>query len=219
MSRIGADSAAMDIYIAIYIRRAQYARHCIRHSESRMQVVMHSSQPMNRSVNKSNADASFYAWMLCRNLAFCASGVSVSCLRRTVLLPLSRRMSSQEGAAAAVALGSCAMNTASVKPVPEGFSCVSEGSASIIHETGHVFYNPAQVQNRDLSIACLNVFSKIYRLEKEARAAKRSSRHAADATAAIASSPVVASGNVAPEETAVEYKGLRILEGLSLSYF
>ncbi len=125
-------------------------------------------------------------------------------------------MSSQEGAAA-VAHGSCAMNTASVKPVPEGFSCVSEGSASIIHETGHVFYNPAQVQNRDLSIACLNVFSKIYRLEKEVRAAKRSSRHAADNSAAIASSPVVAIGKVAPEETAVEYKGLRILEGLSLS--
>ena len=68
------------------------------------------------------------------------------------------------------------VNTASAKPVPEGFSSVSEGSASIIHETGHVFYNPAQVQNRDLSIACLNVFSKIYRQEKEALAAKRSSR-------------------------------------------
>jgi hypothetical protein len=102
------------------------------------------------------------------------------------------------------------LNTASTKPVPEGFSSVLEGSSSIIHETGHVFYNPAQVQNRDLSIACLNVFSKIYRQEKEALAAKRSSRHAAQSTRV---SPTAASGEVAAVDAAGEYKGLRILEG------
>ena len=109
--------------------------------------------------------------MLCRNLAICAVGVSVTFLRRKVLPQLSHRMSSHEGGPPSAQVA-CPMNTASAKPVPEGFSSVSEGSASIIHETGHVFYNPAQVQNRDLSIACLNVFSKIYRREKEARAAK-----------------------------------------------
>jgi tRNA G26 N,N-dimethylase Trm1 len=124
-------------------------------------------------------------------------------------------MSSQEGGPPSAQVA-CPMNTASAKPVPEGFSSVSEGSASIIHETGHVFYNPAQVQNRDLSIACLNVFSKIYRLEKEARAAKRSSRHAADGSATTRSTPAVVAGKVAPEEIAVEYKGLRILEGMFL---
>ena len=150
--------------------------------------------------------------MLCRNLATCAVGVSVAFLRRKVTPQLSHRvsMSSHEGGPPSAQLAS---NTASAKPVPEGFSSVSEGSASIIHETGHVFYNPAQVQNRDLSIACLNVFSKIYRREKEARAAKRSSRHAADGSAATCSAPVVVAGKVAPEDIAVEYKGLRILEG------
>lgn len=115
-----------------------------------------------------------------------------------------------------------AVNPVSAKPVPEGFSSISEGSASIIHETGHVFYNPAQVQNRDLSIACLNVFSKIYRHEKEARSAKRSSRHTAESGAAagfshVGLSSVAAGGDVPPADVFEEYKGLRILEGLSAS--
>jgi tRNA (guanine26-N2/guanine27-N2)-dimethyltransferase len=121
---------------------------------------------------------------------------------------------SSHASAALCARDASSTKPGSAKPIPEGFSSISEGSASIIHETGHVFYNPAQVQNRDLSIACLNVFSKIYRQEKEARAAKRSSRLAADASAAIGSSPVAAGDKV--EDVAAEYKGLRILEGPSL---
>ena len=143
--------------------------------------------------------------MLCRKLASCSIGVPVL-LRRLFLVPSSHSMS----AAALPAGDARPLNTASTKPVPEGFSSVLEGSASIIHETGHVFYNPAQVQNRDLSIACLNVFSKIYRQEKEALAAKRSSRHAAQSTGV---SPTAASGEVAAVDAAGEYKGLRILEG------
>ena len=144
--------------------------------------------------------------MLCRKLASCSIGVPVPLLRRLFLVPSNHIMS----AAALPAGDARPLNTASTKPVPEGFSSVLEGSASIIHETGHVFYNPAQVQNRDLSIACLNVFSKIYRQEKEALAAKRSSRHAAQSTGG---SPTAASGEVAAVDVAGEYKGLRILEG------
>jgi tRNA (guanine26-N2/guanine27-N2)-dimethyltransferase len=144
--------------------------------------------------------------MLLRNLAFCAVGRSAASFRRTKLP--NHLMSSHASAARDDA---CSINLGSAKPIPEGFSSICEGSASIIHETGHVFYNPAQVQNRDLSIACLNVFSKIYRQEKEARAAKRSSRHAVDANADIACSSVAAGVKV--EDALVDYKGLRILEG------
>ena len=130
-------------------------------------------------------------------------------LCRTFAVP-SRSMSSCAGAAP-LAFNACTVNSVSAKPIPEGFSSVSEGSASIVHETGHVFYNPAQVQNRDLSIACLNVFSKIYRQEKEARSSKRSSRHAAVASF----DPCLVAGgvDVDPADIAGEYQGLRILEG------
>ena len=148
--------------------------------------------------------------MLGRNLRVFAVGVPGT-FRRSDLTFFSLRMSfsASDKLSSPDALS---LNVAPTKTVPEGFSSVSEGSASIIHESGHVFYNPAQVQNRDLSIACLNVFSKIYRKEKEARVAKRCSR-TADACASSLSSPVFGDGVVASHE-AVEYKGLRILEGL-----
>jgi hypothetical protein len=159
--------------------------------------------------------------MLCRKLAIRSIGVSGPLFRRLFLVPSNYSMSSRAAASppsppSPPTCGARPVNTASAKPVPEGFSSVSEGSASIIHETGHVFYNPAQVQNRDLSIACLNVFSKIYRQEKEARAAKRSSRHSAEAIASTGTSPVAAGGDVAPADVPGEYKGLRILEGTFL---
>lgn len=43
--------------------------------------------------------------------------------------------------------------------VPEGFSSVTEGKATILHEGNDVFYNKAQVVNRDISIAVLRWFS------------------------------------------------------------
>ena len=156
--------------------------------------------------------------MLCRKLAIRSIGVSGPLFRRLFLVPSNYSMSSRAAASppSLPACGARLVNTASAKPVPEGFSSVSEGSASIIHETGHVFYNPAQVQNRDLSIACLNVFSKIYRQEKEARAAKRSNRPSAEAIASTGTSLVAAGGDVAPADVPGEYKGLRILEGTFL---
>lgn len=41
---------------------------------------------------------------------------------------------------------------------------IKEGSAEILSE-GHVFYNPVQQFNRDLSISVLNAFSKQYQIE------------------------------------------------------
>jgi hypothetical protein len=156
--------------------------------------------------------------MHCHKLAINSIGGLLPLLCRTFQFCSSRRMSSCESTALC-ASDARSVNPVSAKPVPEGFSSVSEGSASIIHETGHVFYNPAQVQNRDLSIACLNVFSKIYRQEKEARSSKRSNRHATEAGAADGRSPVAlssiaAGGDAIPvDASGGEYKGLRILEG------
>lgn len=53
--------------------------------------------------------------------------------------------------------------------VPEGFESLKEGSATVIHKgKNEVFYNPAQVANRDLSIAVLKWF--IAKREEEFRA-------------------------------------------------
>lgn len=41
---------------------------------------------------------------------------------------------------------------------------ITEGSATIESE-GHVFYNPVQEFNRDLSVSVLSTFSKIYQEE------------------------------------------------------
>lgn len=50
--------------------------------------------------------------------------------------------------------------------VPEGFTSQKEGKATIlIPQKSEAFYNPAQVVNRDLSVACLKQFAKKRREE------------------------------------------------------
>jgi hypothetical protein len=75
------------------------------------------------------------------------------------------------------------------------WATLEEGKAKVLHRPGEAFYNPAQVQNRDLSVAVLREFGKL--LEKE-KAEK------------------VAAGKSKPNDFhANAHKGLRILEGLS----
>lgn len=70
-----------------------------------------------------------------------------------------------------------------------------EGKAKILHRPGEAFYNPAQVQNRDLSVAVLREFGMMLQREKEER---------------------VASGKAkANDPHASSHNGLKILEGLS----
>jgi tRNA (guanine26-N2/guanine27-N2)-dimethyltransferase len=46
--------------------------------------------------------------------------------------------------------------------VPEGFTTLTEGEATILTQgNNEAFYNPAQVVNRDLSIAVINHFQKV----------------------------------------------------------
>lgn len=51
---------------------------------------------------------------------------------------------------------------ANLKPneVPEGYSTVSEGQATVLYKKGEVFYNEVQIKNRDLSVLVLNEYAK-----------------------------------------------------------
>jgi tRNA (guanine26-N2/guanine27-N2)-dimethyltransferase len=50
----------------------------------------------------------------------------------------------------------------STKPVPDGFTTLTEGQATILTKgANEAFYNPAQVVNRDLSIAVINYFQTV----------------------------------------------------------
>lgn len=46
------------------------------------------------------------------------------------------------------------------RAIPEGFSSVTEGQATILQQGNTVFYNKAQVVNRDISMAVLRWFIK-----------------------------------------------------------
>ncbi len=46
------------------------------------------------------------------------------------------------------------------RPIPPGYASKTEGMATILQKGNEVFYNPAQVVNRDLSIAVLSYFSQ-----------------------------------------------------------
>lgn len=90
--------------------------------------------------------------------------------------------------------------SASAKEVPEGCTVISEGRASILQQANKVFYNKAQVVNRDISIAVLKWF--IETRKKEADTFKAKSR----------AGPL-------PKGTPVkkDLKGVKVLEGLAAS--
>ena len=51
------------------------------------------------------------------------------------------------------------------RDIPDGFSAQKEGKAVILQKGNEVFYNPAQVVNRDLSIAVINYFNSVRKNE------------------------------------------------------
>ncbi|KAL6773730.1 hypothetical protein ACKKBG_A22240 [Auxenochlorella protothecoides x Auxenochlorella symbiontica] len=91
------------------------------------------------------------------------------------------------------------------KPIPEGFTARTEGKATILQHGNDVFYNPAQVINRDLSIAVLRYFAALRATEPAptGRAAHRARR----------ASPT----NAAEVSTPPTRPGLTVLEGLAAS--
>jgi len=57
----------------------------------------------------------------------------------------------------------------STLPVPEGFKLHTENSAHILLSSNEALLNPVQEFNRDLSVACIRVWSEELEKEKEAR--------------------------------------------------
>ena len=56
----------------------------------------------------------------------------------------------------------------------EEFNEICEGKAKVLFPKGNtVFYNNVQVFNRDLSVAVIKLFSKIYKQEKEQKSANK----------------------------------------------
>ena len=69
--------------------------------------------------------------------------------------------------------------------MPEGqegdWATLREGKAEVLHKPGEAFYNKAQVQNRDLSIAVIREFIKVR--ERDLKAKAESGKGAAAAAA------------------------------------
>ena len=68
-------------------------------------------------------------------------------------------------------LHTCSLNLFKILPyryyreVPEGYTTLTEGMATILQKGNEAFYNPAQVVNRDLSIAAINYFNEMRKNE------------------------------------------------------
>lgn len=95
--------------------------------------------------------------------------------------------------------------TTSGRPVPDGYKVLTEGKGSILQKGNDVFYNPAQVVNRDISIAVLRYFVKQRQLEEQNGTAAKSRTRVKGAVMA----------NAATDADKVD--GIKILEGLAAS--
>jgi tRNA (guanine26-N2/guanine27-N2)-dimethyltransferase len=61
--------------------------------------------------------------------------------------------------------------------IPEGFTAHSENTTTIlIHSSNEAFLNPVQEFNRDLSVACISVWSEILAAEKAAKSAAKAAK-------------------------------------------
>ncbi|PRW58454.1 tRNA (guanine(26)-N(2))-dimethyltransferase 2 [Chlorella sorokiniana] len=93
------------------------------------------------------------------------------------------------------------------KTVPEGFTERTEGKATILQRANDVFFNPAQVVNRDMSLSVLKYFIAQREKEIESGAAKKAFQKAANQGV----------GKAAGAKAPVAGEGVRVLEGLAAS--
>eukprot|EP00195_Chlamydomonas_chlamydogama_P004170 CAMPEP_0202922836 /NCGR_PEP_ID=MMETSP1392-20130828/78133_1 /ASSEMBLY_ACC=CAM_ASM_000868 /TAXON_ID=225041 /ORGANISM="Chlamydomonas chlamydogama, Strain SAG 11-48b" /LENGTH=576 /DNA_ID=CAMNT_0049616487 /DNA_START=1623 /DNA_END=3353 /DNA_ORIENTATION=+ len=104
------------------------------------------------------------------------------------------------------------------KRVPDGFKVLTEGKASILQRGNDVFYNEAQVTNRDLSTAVLRHFLPILEKEKKEGVLKKSRNKGAPGQ--LQQQPPKAAEEGAPPDAAAAFNpaaGARLLEGLAAS--
>lgn len=92
------------------------------------------------------------------------------------------------------------------KTVPEGFTVRKEGQVSILQSGNDVFFNPAQVINRDMSMSVLKYFIAQREKEIESGEARKRFNKAQNAGAAAPGAKPPRAG-----------EGVRVLEGLAAS--
>jgi tRNA G26 N,N-dimethylase Trm1 len=68
--------------------------------------------------------------------------------------------------------------------IPEGFTAIREGAATVLLPSVEaVFYNPAQIVNRDLSVAVIRAFGVERLADRRERAERAHAARLADAAA------------------------------------
>jgi tRNA (guanine26-N2/guanine27-N2)-dimethyltransferase len=101
---------------------------------------------------------------------------------------------------------------AACTPSTEDFSQVSEGKATILFPKDHVFYNPVQQFNRDLSVAVIRTWGESPQTKKQLRQAAYQERHS--------QTPIELKATNEPGDTEnpkTEGRKVTILEALSAS--
>jgi len=96
---------------------------------------------------------------------------------------------------------------------PEGYTVVQEGSAKVLQRGDEVFYNPAMVVNRDLSIAALREFIKLRDAEIASGTLKKH-RRKCDKDAFLAQRAADEVAGITKEYDNYDHR-VRILEGLA----
>eukprot|EP00850_Spirogloea_muscicola_P006719 SM000032S12103 [mRNA] locus=s32:522953:532169:+ [translate_table: standard] len=87
-------------------------------------------------------------------------------------------------------------------PAPEGFTVLAEGRARILQHGNDVFYNKAQIVNRDISVAVLRAFEAQRRREVVAERERKRFARLAQAAAASSAAPKAADDEALPGEYA-----------------
>eukprot|EP00898_Chlorokybus_atmophyticus_P008128 jgi/Chlat1/8316/Chrsp78S07725 len=103
---------------------------------------------------------------------------------------------------------------------PPGFSVLKEGQASILQKGNDVFYNKAQVVNRDLSIVILRLFIDKKREEEATGKGPKKRRGSASAANPAVSNPPAVSSAVVTRDAPVSTQlaaGITVLEALAAS--
>ena len=99
----------------------------------------------------------------------------------------------------------------------EQFNEICEGKAKILFPKGNtVFYNNVQVFNRDLSVAVIKLFSKIYKQEKEQKSANKNKQQDDKSTKAKREDDDTTDSSNQPDESKKDIN-ITVLEALSAS--
>lgn len=99
--------------------------------------------------------------------------------------------------------------------VPEGFTLYTENNANILLATNEAFLNPVQEFNRDLSVACIRVWSELLNKERESKWKEKKEKKTQKALAKRQKLQDDDQGPGIPKDTPYRPHKIVILEALS----